>query len=203
MALQSESGRNDPLNNLNRRRRLKSTFLVMQDVNHQLFAENVLDEVLLSLPGEDKAEAERILAGLDLLEFKERHPMSLSGGQKQRVAIASAVASARPYILLDEPTSGLDLHHMKQVAEILKALQKAGKTLMVVTHDPEFILHCCTHVLRLEGGANVESYALDDAGQNRLLEFFTRPDGGALSGPEIRRKDCCGHAQEVERREVG
>lgn len=173
---------------LNRRGRLKNTFMVMQDVNHQLFTESVLDEVLISLPDDDPAEAERILAGLDLLEQKERHPMSLSGGQKQRVAIASAIASGRQYILLDEPTSGLDLFHMKQVAALMKELQEAGKTLLVITHDPEFILHGCTHVLQMEAGEVTASYPLNTEGRDRLVEWFSAAYGDA--SPE--RSRCVG-----------
>ena len=88
----------------------------MQDVNHQLFTESVLDEVLLGMPEQNEEKAEEILSELDLLSLKERHPMSLSGGQKQRVAIASAVASEKEIILFDEPTSGLDLRHMHEVS---------------------------------------------------------------------------------------
>lgn len=68
---------------------------IMQEVNHQLFTESVLDEVLISQPREDIEQARNILRILDLLEFEKRHPMSLSGGQKQRVAVACAVASGR------------------------------------------------------------------------------------------------------------
>ena len=73
--------------------------MVMQDVNHQLFTEDVLDELLLSMDGEneeeDKVRAQEILAGLDLSDKLKLHPMSLSGGEKQRVAIGSAVASGK------------------------------------------------------------------------------------------------------------
>ena len=65
--------------------------MVMQDVNHQLFTETVLDEILISMEEENQEQAEEILSKLDLTDFKDRHPMSLSGGQKQRVAIASAI----------------------------------------------------------------------------------------------------------------
>lgn len=66
--------------------------MVMQEVNHQLFTETVLDEVLISMEEENQEQAEEILAKLDLTGVGDRHPMSLSGGQKQRVAIASAIA---------------------------------------------------------------------------------------------------------------
>ena len=84
--------------------RLKTCYMVMQDVNHQLFTESVMDEILLSLdnPDEDKAvlEAEKIMESLHISEFRNAHPMSLSGGQKQRVAIASAIASDKQVIVL-------------------------------------------------------------------------------------------------------
>lgn len=163
---------------------LKNIFLVMQDVNHQLFTESVLDEVLLSMPEKDKQKAERVLADLNLLELKGRHPMSLSGGQKQRVAIACAVVSGRRFLILDEPTSGLDLRHMQKVADILKELRRQGQTLLVVTHDPEFILRCCTHVLQMEDGKNTASYPLDDAGRRQLVGFFTG------NPSHERRRDC-------------
>ena len=72
-----------------RRERLKLCYMVMQDVNHQLFTESVLDELFLSMSTEDQAKAEAVLAEMDLLPYRERHPMGLSGGQKQRVAVAS------------------------------------------------------------------------------------------------------------------
>ena len=129
--------------NYNRRQRQKLIFLVMQDVNHQLFTESVLDEVLISQAEENEEEARRILATLDLEAFADRHPQSLSGGQKQRVAVASAIASGRDIMLFDEPTSGLDYTHMLQIGEILRNLKEQGKTVIVVTHDRELIKECC------------------------------------------------------------
>ena len=74
--------------------------MVMQDVNHQLFTESVLDEILLSMGTEDKQRAREILQEMDLLPYEDCHPMGLSGGQKQRVAVASAIASERPLIFI-------------------------------------------------------------------------------------------------------
>ena len=155
-----------------RKQRLKCCFMVMQDVNHQLFTESVLDEVLLSMEEENEEQAEEILKGLDLQELKEQHPMALSGGQKQRVAIASAIASKREIILFDEPTSGLDLRHMREVAANLWQLNAMGKTVFVVTHDPEFILSCCTYVVHMEQGYVIAQYPLDTNGTARMLSFF-------------------------------
>lgn len=165
---------------------LKLCYMVMQDVNHQLFTESVLEEVLLSMPGKDSdespenvAKAEAILTEMDLLPYKACHPMGLSGGQKQRVAIASAIASERPVILFDEPTSGLDLFHMRQVADSVKGLADSGKTIVIVTHDPEFILRCCNYVIHLENGRLEENYFLQDTeGRERLFNFFMMEGGG-------------------------
>lgn len=161
------------------KKRLKLCYMVLQDVNHQLFTESVLDEVLLSMREEEREKAESILREMDLLEYRDCHPMALSGGQKQRVAIASAIASQRQMILFDEPTSGLDLFHMRQVAESISELADAGKTIAVVTHDPEFILRCCNYVIHLEAGRLKESYPLKTEQDKRhLLDFFLEDMGG-------------------------
>jgi energy-coupling factor transport system ATP-binding protein len=157
----------------NWRKRLKSCYMVMQDVNHQLFTESVLDEVLLSMADEDEEKASSILCSLDLLRLKELHPMSLSGGQKQRVAVAGAIASDRDIIVFDEPTSGLDLKHMKEVSENIKRLCQAGKTIFIITHDLELVFECCTHVLYFEKGCAAGPHPLDEEQERKLARFFS------------------------------
>lgn len=132
-----------------RKQRLKEIFLVMQDVNHQLFTESVMDEVMISMKEENEDKAIEILSALDLIPYKDRHPVSLSGGQKQRVAVATAIASERDILLFDEPTSGLDFYHMLQIADMFKKLKAMGKTLIVVTHDWEFIKAIDANVIKL------------------------------------------------------
>lgn len=133
---------------------MKRAYMVMQDVNHQLFAENVLDEVLLgsSDPGETGEQAAlELLTQLNIAEFRSRHPMSLSGGQKQRTAIASALLAGKKLMVFDEPTSGLDFRSMESTSELLRTIG-SDVTVLIVTHDMELIDRCCTHVLHLEGG---------------------------------------------------
>ncbi|MCR4588201.1 MAG: ABC transporter ATP-binding protein [Lachnospiraceae bacterium] len=134
----------------NRKQRLKHLYMVMQDVNHQLFTDSVLEEVMISQEREDKEKAMEILRLLDLEDVAMRHPLSLSGGQKQRVAVASALASKREILLFDEPTSGLDHRHMLQVADILKQLKEQGKTVILVTHDGELLKQVCTVKISLD-----------------------------------------------------
>ncbi len=129
----------------NNKKRRQNIYMVMQDVNHQLFTDSVLEEVVISQDNEEKEEALEILESLDLMEYADRHPLALSGGQKQRVAVASAIASGRDIILFDEPTSGLDYYHMLQVSEMVKTLREKGKTVIIVTHDIELIKNACTY----------------------------------------------------------
>lgn len=155
-----------------KRQCMKQSYMVMQDVNHQLFTESVIDEVLLSMKEENTQRAEEILDSLNLLPLKEQHPMSLSGGQKQRVAIASAIASERDIIVFDEPTSGLDFMHMEQVASNLKQLKVMGKTIVIISHDLELIMKTCDHIIHIESGKVKESCHINSAGYKVIMNFF-------------------------------
>lgn len=160
---------------LSRRERLRRSFLVMQDVNHQLFTESVEEEVLISMSGcedEKEAAAERILASMDLLPFRELHPLALSGGQKQRVAVASALASQKDLLIFDEPTSGLDRQHMLEVAENLRRLSALGKTIFLITHDPELVQECCEYFVFLSRGEVAWSGSWTVENSERLRDFF-------------------------------
>lgn len=158
---------------LKRRSRQRRCFMVMQDVNHQLFAESVLDEVLLGMMGDGREQrALDILRDLDLDELAQAHPLSLSGGQRQRVAIAQALATDRPLIVYDEPTSGLDLSHMRQVAETIRHVRDRGAAQIVITHDPELVLSCCTHVAAMWGGRVADVFPLCEETVGRLASLF-------------------------------
>ena len=113
---------------------LRKCYLVMQDVNHQLFCESVEDEVLLGASDTGKEIQERareIMQKLGIWEFRDKHPMSLSGGQKQRVAIASSVLAEKEILIFDEPTSGLDYCHMVSTAQLFKELRAWVKVFLL------------------------------------------------------------------------
>lgn len=152
--------------------RLKNCYMVMQDVNHQLFTESVWDEVMLGSEIKEIQEVQNILERLQLWELKDRHPMSLSGGQKQRVAIASALTSQRSILFFDEPTSGLDYKHMMEVAELLKQLKDSGKSVYVISHDMELLRTCCSYILHFEKGEIIDQYTLDEQGIQKLNQYF-------------------------------
>lgn len=159
------------------KQRIRLCYMVMQDVNHQLFTESVLDEVLLGMddiPEEKRiSRAETILSELDLSEYKEAHPMSLSGGQRQRVAIASAIASHKEIILFDEPTSGLDYRHMKEVAESIQKLSEMGKTQFIITHDPELVAACCNYFVFMKNGSITHSGDWTEENIRFVSEYFS------------------------------
>ena len=130
--------------------------MVMQDVNHQLFTDSVVDECELAAPDASKEKIDKLLQGSDLLSYKEVHPAVLSGGQRQRLAVCQAVLSGKKVVIFDEPTSGLDYTHMMQTGEIIQKLSHEGYIVLVITHDYEFLNLVCHSVIQLGGQGAVK-----------------------------------------------
>ena len=132
--------------------RMKRSYLVMQDVNYQLFAESVEAECTFGIKQPNTALAEQTLEELGLAPFRNRHPNTLSGGQKQRLAAASSMVCGKELLVFDEPTSGLDYDSMVRLSTLIRRLSDMGKIIFIVTHDYEFVCRTCTRVLHLDGG---------------------------------------------------
>jgi energy-coupling factor transport system ATP-binding protein len=139
-------------NKMRRRRMIEKSYVVMQDVNTQLFAESVIEEVGLNIPDTRKQEVHRTLCTLNLSDKAEVHPMSLSGGEKQRVAIASSIVAEKEVLIFDEPTSGLDFKSMGKMSELIKSVIDKVFCVIIVTHDNELIERCCDRVIHLKDG---------------------------------------------------
>ena len=146
-------------------------YIVSQDVNHQLFMESVIDE-LLSMKDVSLDKAMKILVKLGLNEKKDQHPMSLSMGEKQRLAIALAFVSQKQIIIFDEPTSGLDYYHMLQTKELLDDLVSLNKIVFVITHDIEFIFKTCNQILEINDGSITKEFILNNHTKDRLISSF-------------------------------
>ncbi len=129
--------------------------MVFQNQNDQLFCPSVRDDVAfgprnLGLSGEEVEERVReafTVTGIN--DLAERPPHHLSGGEKRLVAIAGVLAMRPKLIIYDEPTSNLDIRYRRR---LINFLQNARETLLIASHDLEFILEACTRVVLLYGG---------------------------------------------------
>lgn len=99
----------------------------------------------------DEKELDQVLKLLGLEQKKDSFANELSGGQQQRVAIGRAILAHTDIILADEPTGNLDGENAENVMDILKALNKEGKTIVLVTHDLK-IANYADRIIRLEQG---------------------------------------------------
>jgi len=117
-------------------------------------------EVPMMLSGvarvERKARAIKLLESLDIAHRINFSPVNISGGERQRVAIARALANDPKIIIADEPTGNLDLKNSDEVMSILTKLNKDGRTIIMVTHNPE-ITENCSRVIRLRDGRIMEN----------------------------------------------
>lgn len=134
--------------------------LIFQD-QKLLFDRSVLDNVLLPLaivglsPKEAQRRARAALDKVGLLDREKAHPIALSGGEQQRLAIARAVVNRPAILLADEPTANLDAESAADILEIFKAFHQVGVTLIIATHDPQWMARLSPRVLRLEHGCLV------------------------------------------------
>ena len=105
---------------------------------------------------ERKARALKLLEGMNIGNRADFSPPNISGGERQRVAIARALANDPKIIIADEPTGNLDLKNSDEVMKILTNLNRDGRTIIMVTHNPE-ITENCSRVIRLRGGRILEN----------------------------------------------
>ena len=154
------------------KQRQKLSYMVMQDVNYELFAESVEAECSFGIKKPDRELVGRTIDGLGLTGILKRHPNTLYGGQKQRVAVAVSMICKKDLLVFDEPTSGLDFDSMTQVAALIKKLSDAGKVIFIVTHDYEFVCRTCSRVLHFDEGKMMEDLTMEPGNLVRWKELF-------------------------------
>lgn len=103
-----------------------------------------------------KERALKLLESVGIVHRSDFSPQNISGGERQRVAIARALANNPKIIIADEPTGNLDLKNSNEVMKILSNLYKEGRTIIMVTHNPE-ITENCSRVIRLRDGRILEN----------------------------------------------
>lgn len=131
---------------------------VFQNPDHQLFSETVEEEIAFALKnfGFDKETIEkRITWALNLLsltQYRKTSPFLLSGGERKRVALASVLAWDPETLILDEPTIGQDHDQKEKLRQFIIQMQAQKKTVVIVTHDVEFVAECNPRVLLMKEG---------------------------------------------------
>ncbi|MCI5641088.1 MAG: amino acid ABC transporter ATP-binding protein [Lachnospiraceae bacterium] len=162
----------------------KNTGMVFQRFNlfeKKTALQNVM-EGLIVVQKKSKAEAREIaLQELDrvgMAAWANHYPKHLSGGQQQRVAIARALAMKPKLLLLDEPTSALDPELVGEVLETIRKVAAEGYTMLLVSHEMNFVRHVANRVIFLDKGHIVEDgtakQVFDNPTHPRTKEFFSK-----------------------------
>jgi energy-coupling factor transport system ATP-binding protein len=132
--------------------------LVFQNPDHQLFSETVEEEIAFGLRNfgfEAQVVAERVKWALNLLDlagYAKTSPFMLSGGERKRVALAAVLAWNPKIIVIDEPTIGQDFTQKERLRQFILQLNTQGRTVVMVTHDVEFVADCEPRVIVMSTG---------------------------------------------------
>jgi energy-coupling factor transport system ATP-binding protein len=131
---------------------------VFQNPDHQLFSESVEDEIGFALKNFGFSESivekkvDWALNLLDIVKYRKTSPFMLSGGERKRVALASILAWDPKILILDEPTIGQDYHQKEKLRQFILQLNSQNKTVVIVTHDVEFVVDCNPRIILMKQG---------------------------------------------------
>ncbi|EHI68881.1 amino acid ABC transporter ATP-binding protein [Streptococcus ictaluri] len=161
------------------RRKLAMVFQQFNLFERRTALENVKEglKVVKKLSDQEATRlAKEELAKVGLADRENHYPRHLSGGQKQRVAIARALAMKPDVLLLDEPTSALDPELVGEVERSIANAAKAGQTMVLVSHDMNFVYQVADKVLFLDQGKILEEGSpkelFKSPKEERTKEFF-------------------------------
>jgi len=131
---------------------------VFQNPDHQLFCESVEEEISFALRNfgfKEDVTKNRVTWALNLLgltEYRKTSPFMLSGGERKRVALASVLAWDPKILILDEPTIGQDYQQKEKLRQFILQMKTQEETIIMVTHDVEFVAECNPRVLLMRDG---------------------------------------------------
>ena len=147
---------------------------VFQNPDNQLFSETVEEEIAFALRNfgfKKNTLLKRVTWALNLLgltEYRKTSPFMLSGGERKRVALASVLAWNPKIVILDEPTIGQDYQQKERLGQFIRQLNRQGKTVIIVTHDIEFVAECKPRIVLMAGGKIL--------GEGEAEEILTNPE---------------------------
>lgn len=143
--------------------------------------ENVMEGLIVvkkKTKSEARAIAEKELDNVGMGPWTNHYPKHLSGGQQQRVALARALAMQPAVLLLDEPTSALDPELVGEVLDVIKKVAENGYTMLLVSHEMNFVRHVANRVIFMDKGNIVEDGLPKEVFENpkseRTKEFFKK-----------------------------
>jgi len=131
---------------------------VFQNPDHQLFSETVEEEIAFALRNfgfRENIIKRRVTWALNLLgltQYRKTSPFLLSGGERKRVALASVLAWNPKILILDEPTIGQDYQQKEKLRQFIMQMKTQRKTVVIVTHDVEFVAECNPRVVLMREG---------------------------------------------------
>ncbi len=145
--------------------RAKNVGMIFQSFNlisHYTALQNVETALYFNglPPRERKAVATEVLERLGLADRLLHRPADLSGGEQQRVAVARAIVKKPEILFADEPTGNLDYDNALQIITLLGGLNKAGLTIVLVTHNPELAQDHTDRVIRMQYGRILQETAM-------------------------------------------
>lgn len=152
---------------LTRNRRIGFVFQNFNLLPRITAAENVaLPLVYAGVGGKERAErAKKVLQAVGLADRADHQPNELSGGQRQRVAIARALVNDPHILMADEPTGNLDTKSTREIMDIFEGLHAAGRTIILVTHEPD-IAACASRQILVRDGRITR-----DAGKGEKMDI--------------------------------
>jgi energy-coupling factor transport system ATP-binding protein len=159
---------------------------VFQNPDHQLFSDSVEEEISFALRNfgfEESVVESRVTWALNLLnltQYRKTSPFMLSGGERKRVALASVLAWNPETLILDEPTIGQDYQQKEKLRQFILQMKTQGKTVIMVTHDVEFVAECNPRVLLMREGKIV-----DDGEASRILTNPETLAAASIVPPQI------------------
>jgi energy-coupling factor transporter ATP-binding protein EcfA2 len=139
--------------------RAKMVGYVFQNPDDQIFCKTIRDEIAFGLKFMklSKDEEEKLInkaaVTMELQDLLDKNPFDVSQGLRQRVAIASVLIFEPEIFIIDEPTTGQDFARAKIIMDMVKALHRIGKTIIIVTHDMELIAEYAKRLIVMRGGS--------------------------------------------------